>query len=57
MRVAVEEPLLVVAQGEVVERARAVAAHDVAGPHLGRPPSHRGPAEKSRRSTTGRVSR
>ena len=34
-RVAVEEPLLVVAQGEVVERAGAVPPHNVARPQLG----------------------
>ena len=58
-RVAVEEPLLVVAQGEVVEGAGAVPAHDVAGPQLGRgPPADRGSCPRSsRRSTTGRVSR
>ena len=33
--VAVEEPLLVGPQGEVVERRDAVPAHDVAGPELG----------------------
>ena len=34
-RVAVEEPLLVVAQREVVERAEPVAPHEVARPQLG----------------------
>ena len=42
--VAVEEPLLVVAQGEVVQGAGAVAAHDVPGPDLGGPPPDGGPA-------------
>ena len=42
--VAVEEPLLVVAQREVVERPGAVPAHDVAGPQLGGAPADGGPA-------------
>ena len=37
--VAVEEPLLVAAKGEIVERSFAVAAHDVAGPDLRQPAS------------------
>ena len=41
-RVAMEEPLLVVAQREVVERAGAVPPHDVAGPDLGGAPAHGG---------------
>ena len=45
-RVAVEEPLLVVAQREVVERAGAVPAHDVARPELGGAPAHRGPSRR-----------
>ena len=43
-RVAVEEPLLVVTQREVVEGARAVPAHDVPRPELGGPAADGGPA-------------
>ena len=52
-----EEPLLVVAQREVVERAGAVAPHNVAGTDLGGASADGGAARDSRRSTTGRVSR
>ena len=44
--VAVEEPLLVVAQREVVEGPGAVPAHDVARPQLGRPPGHDSPTRR-----------
>ncbi len=45
-RVAMEEPLLVVAQGEVVERAGAVAADDVTRAELSGAPAHRGTARR-----------
>ncbi len=44
--VAMEEPLLVVAQSEVVERPRSVPSHDVAGAELGGAPPDERPSRR-----------
>ena len=45
-RVAVEEPLFVVTEGEIVEGACAVPPHDVAGSDLGSAAAHGGTARR-----------